>query len=60
MFHKTYEPLHKKHFQKFMREDCTAFQGNGKEGGLKNSAMLECVERMYFVAYRNCTADSLR
>ena len=38
MFHKTYEAFHKKHFR-------------GKEGGLKNSAMLEILERMYVVAY---------
>ena len=51
MFHKTYEAFHKKHFREFMGEDCTAIEGSGKEGGLKNSAILECLERMYVVAY---------
>ena len=51
MFHKTYEAFHKKHFREFMWEDCTAIEGSGKEWGLISSAMLECLERMYVVAY---------
>ena len=50
MFHKTYEAFHKKYFHEFMRKDCTAIEGSEKEEGFKNSAMLECLERRYFVA----------
>ena len=60
MFHKTYEVFHKKHFHEFTWEDCTAVEGSGKEGGFKHSAMVECLERKYFVDLHNCTPDSLR
>ena len=51
MFHKTYKTFHRKNFHEFMGEDCTAIEGSEKEGGLKNSAMLKCLERRYFVSY---------